>query len=293
MITDAKTRTNIISWPNGKGPAVLVTLNLDAGLFAKAYHPDVKIEGSSYERKGKTGLELRLERILGVLESCGVKCTAFVPGWTAERYPWAVRLLHERGHEVGSRAYAQENLALLSSRDQKDAIEKGAGIIKDVCGCFPKGFRAPWGEITTETLEIVHELGFLYSSSLNDEDVPYFNKLEPSGRLLLEIPVHWALCDLPYFIFDFFPPIPYGQSRISCFEKVLLNWKWEYDGACRCNSCYVLQLDPTTMGEPGNIFMLEELLEYMKRAGDPWFATCGEVYDFMMSCKEARTLSLR
>jgi peptidoglycan/xylan/chitin deacetylase (PgdA/CDA1 family) len=285
--------TTKISWPQDKGPAVLVTINLDAELFAKAYHPDVKLDESSYERMAQAGIDIGLDRILGVLEARGVKCTAFVPGWTAEKYPQAVRMLCQRGHEIGSRAYAQENLALLSLEEQKKAIGKGARIIEKICGFFPKGFRAPLGELTIETLEIVHDLGFSYSSSLNDDDVPYFNKLEPSGKSLLEIPVQWPLCDLPYFIFHFWPPIPFGQPRISCFEKVLANWKWEYDGSRLWNSCYVLQLDPTTMGDPGKIFMLEDLLDYIAHNGSPWFATCGEVCDFMASCGEARSVSMR
>jgi peptidoglycan/xylan/chitin deacetylase (PgdA/CDA1 family) len=288
-----ETEMNETRWPDGRGPGVLITVNLDAELYAKAYYPDVELEGSEYEVKAREGVETGLGRILDVLAAFEVKATAFVPGMVAEKYPDAVRLLVESGHEIGSRAYAQENLGVLSGDEQRKAIEKGKNAVANAAGIQPRGFRAPFGEITIETLEIVHELGFSYSSSLSDEDVPYFNKLEPTGKTLFEIPVFWSLCDLPYFIFNFWPPIPFGQPRISCFDKVLSNWKWEYDGALRDNSCYVLQIDPTTMGGPGRIFMLEDLLVYMSGKGTPWFATCGEAYDFLSGARAARTLSMR
>ncbi|GHS96765.1 polysaccharide deacetylase [Synergistales bacterium] len=278
---------NKTRWPDGKETAVLVTINLDAELYARAYYPDLKLEGSGYEEKARVGIEVGLPRVLDVLRDYGVKATAFVPGFVAEKYSSSVKDIADSGHEVGARGYAQENLALLSGEEQKKAIKSGQDAVTAACGVAPRGFRAPLGEITLETLEIVHDLGFSYSSSLSDEDTPYFNELKP-GKILCEIPVFWSLCDLPYFIFDFWPPIPFGQSRISCFDKVLSNWKWEYDGARRDGSCYVLQIDPTTMGDPGRIFMLEDLLYYISHNGKPWFTTCGSVYDFVNDDGRAR-----
>jgi peptidoglycan/xylan/chitin deacetylase (PgdA/CDA1 family) len=131
----------------------------------------------------------------------------------------------------------------------------------------------PEGEITEDTLKIVKDMGFIYSSSLSDDDVPYVR--EASG--LLELPIHWELFDLPYFVFTFDPPIPPGQSRCVEVDQVLKNWLYELEGARRFGTLMILQLDPLAAGEQGRIFMLERLLDEIRCAGDVWLATGREI----------------
>jgi peptidoglycan/xylan/chitin deacetylase (PgdA/CDA1 family) len=156
---------------------------------------------------------------------------------------------------------------------------RGSEAIKKVCGVTPRGFRAPAGELTLETLQMAKDLGFTYSSSLSDDDVPYEIELK-NGGTILEIPMQWALYDLPYFVFYFDPPIPSGQSRISLSDDVLTNWKWEYDGAYRYGGCYVLQLDPQAIGSQGRVYMLEQILDYINEKGSAWIATGADIHHY-------------
>jgi peptidoglycan/xylan/chitin deacetylase (PgdA/CDA1 family) len=238
--------------------------------------------GTPFEVMGRDGMETGLPRLLDVLNRYRVKATFFVPGKVAETYPEALCQVAERGHEIGCRGYENENLALLSSQEQREVLRKGRQAIEAVCEVPPAGFRAPAGELTMETLQIASDLGFTYSSSLSDDDVPYFNTLR-SGDQLLEIPVHAALYDLPYFIFHFDPPIPAGQARIAFGDDVLTNWKWEYDGYHQYGACYVLQLDPQIIGTQGRIYLLEKLLDYLLDKEDAWVTTGAEVYRFLRS----------
>ena len=119
-------------------------------------------------------------------------------------------------------------------------------------------------------------LGFSYSSSLSDDDVPYVR--ESCG--LLELPIHWELFDLPYFAFTFDPPIPPGQSRSARMDDVLKNWLYELEGARRFGTLFNLQLDPQAIGEQGRIFMLEELLTEIQKAEDVWVTTGEEIASF-------------
>lgn len=275
--------TNTVRWPGGSRNAVMVTVNLDAEYFGACLYPEAKIEGSDFESMGEFGVRGGLDRVLQTLEAFGVRATFFVPGRIAEKYPDAAVKIVQRGHEIATHGYAHENMALLAPEEQKRAIFNSINAIESICGVRPKGFRAPEGELTLETLKIVKELGLTYSSTLANDDRPYFNRLDDAGGTLLEIPIHWALFDLPYFAFHFWPPVPYGQDRIACFRKVLTNWEWEYDVFHEEGLCYVLQLDPTTMGDPGRIYMLEQLLAYIRGKGCAWFATGSEMYEYFSS----------
>ena len=60
-------------------------------------------------------------------------------------------------------------------------------------------------------------------------------------------------------------------------DDVLKNWLCELEGARRFGTLFNLQLDPQAIGEQGRIFMLEALLEELKKADDVWVATGGEI----------------
>lgn len=270
-------------WPNGANNAVLISVNLDAEYYVRLFDPDLKINDKMFEEMGKESIEIGLPRLLDVLNRYGIKATFFTPGAIAEKYSDALISIVEAGHEIGCHGYEHEHMGVLNPEKQYEVIQKGMKAIQDVCGKVPVGFRAPEGEITMDTLEAVKELGFGYSSSLHADDVPYYNNLN-KGKLL-EIPVHWSLYDLPYFAFNFSPPIPGGQSRVGCSDKVLNNWKWEYDGFHRYGSCYVLQLDPQCIGSQGKIYMLEEILDYIIEKGGAWFATGREIFEYYEGLK--------
>lgn len=264
-------------WPNRANNAVMISVNLDAEYYARLFDPDLNVDNQIFQDVGQESVELGLPRLLDVLNRYGIKATFFVPGAVAEKYSSAVHSIAEAGHEIGCHGYAHEHMGVLSAQEQYMAIQKSMKAIKDVIGQNPVGFRAPEGEITMDTLTAAKELGICYSSSLYNDDVPYYKDLGESK--LLEIPIQWALYDLPYFAFNFSPAIPSGQSRISCSDKVLNNWKWEYDGYHRYGSCYVLQLDPQCIGSQGKIYMLEEILDYIIQKGGAWFATGQEIFN--------------
>lgn len=158
-----------------------------------------------------------------------VKATFFVPGAVAVKFPEALRFIASAGHEIGCHGFEHEHMAMLSPEKQYDVMRKGKEAIIQVCGKEPVGFHVPEGEFSMDTLVAAKKLGFSYSSSLSTDDVPYYLNLGDGEGELYEIPIHWSLYDLPYFSFHFWPPLPNGQPRIACSDKVLNNWKWEYD----------------------------------------------------------------
>lgn len=265
--------------PEGKKNAVMVSVNLDAEYWGIFMYPDTEPEGSGFEEMAKFGMEEGLQRLLETFAKYQVKATFFVPGIVAKKYRDAIALIKSYGHEFGVHGYRHENFGLLSEEEQEEAMKKSVEAVEAISGQKPIGFRAPEGELTVKTFEIAKKYGIYYSSTLGNDDRPYEFTLG-GGDSILEIPFHWAMADTPYFDFHFWPQVPYGQDRISCFRKVLHNWKQEYDVFREEGLYYVLSLNPMTIADPGKIYILEELLEYIKKDSDVWFATGGEIYDF-------------
>lgn len=263
----------MIAWPEGKSWGLMVSVNLDAEFYGKIFYPDMDVDEGDVLRLGRSGMEYGLPRLLDTLDHYQVKATFFVLGEVAVRYPKEVKEIVKRGHEIGCHGDKHEILGRLSKEEQKDVLRKSLDKLKTVTDKPIFGFRMPEGEINEDTLEVVKELGFRYSSSLSDDDIPY--RHEKTG--LLELPIHWELFDLPYFTFAFDPPIPPGQSRSASMDQVLKNWEYECQGSKKWGTLAVLQLDPQTIGEQGRIFMLEKLLEQVQADPTAWIATGDEL----------------
>lgn len=247
-----------------------VTVNLDGEFFWLSRFPESAGKPKTLSM-GTYGLLRGVWRVLDALRAQKLKATFFVPGAIAQRYPDEIRRIAQEGHELACRGYALENLALLEPDKQRSAIHRAADMLENLCGKRPSGFRAPGGEVTAETMRIAAQDGFAYSSSLYGDDMPY--RTEYGG--LVEIPIKWQLSDLPYFAFNYSPAMPAGQGRIASYAKVLENWQYEFEGACRYGLSYILQLDPQTIGTPGRIGLLEEMLGRM--ASGAQVMTCLEL----------------
>lgn len=270
-------------WPEQKKCAAMITLNLNAELFWLQLDPSC-VNMPKTLSLGQYGMTRGIDRVLKVLKERGLTATFFTPGWVAEHYSDKLKEIAEQGHEIATLGYYHENMALLTEEEQERAIQKSISAIKKVCGIMPRGFRAPEGELTMETLRIAKRNGMYYSSNLCDDDRPYWNDLG-QGDSILEIPIHWVNYDLPYFAFNYRPAFPAGQGRIANYTGVLQNWKDEFTGCYEYGLCYVLQLDPAAIGAPGRIGLLEELLDYIAGFDGVWWSTGEEMYQY---CEEIR-----
>ncbi len=271
-----------VNWPEGKRCAVAVTVNLAAERFWLELDP-AAVNMPKTLSMGQYGMTRGIYRVLDALNAREIKATFFVPGQVAETYTEVVKLIARQGHELACHGDSYQNMALLSAEEQEREIQRGIAAIRRIAGVMPRGFRAPAGELTAETLRLAEKLGLNYSSDLSDDDRPYFMEREGLPGFL-QIPVHWAMYDLPYFAFNYHPAFPAGQGRIAGYEGVLANWEDELEGFYERGLCLTLQVDPQTIGNPGRIGLLEEFLDGAAARSGVWFPTCGELCDYFASC---------
>ncbi|MDR1732347.1 MAG: polysaccharide deacetylase [Synergistaceae bacterium] len=251
---------------------VAITFNLAGESFWLGQFPD-SVNKPKTLSMGTYGLLRGLDRVVDALKQRNLPATFFVPAAIAENWPDSIRRLADSGFEIACGGCRGENLATLPRDEQKELLARSRKILTNLCGSAPAGFRTFMGELTAETLTILAELGFQYSSSLFGDDIPYRHSVAP----LVEIPIKWQLFDFPYFAFNYHPAFPTGQGRIAGYAHTLENWKWEYDGAVRHGLSYIPQFDPQTIGTPGRIALMEELLDYTARGENSVYHTCREL----------------
>jgi peptidoglycan/xylan/chitin deacetylase (PgdA/CDA1 family) len=242
---------------------VFFSVNFDAEAYdLKSTSEDRLFGRFSY---GRYGVRAGLPRLLAMLERRGIRATVFTTASDATRHPDAMRAIRDAGHEIGCRGMDLAHLPLLKEKE-RDAIAKSRELIAGIVGKAPGGFRAPGGELSSQTLQHLAELGFTYDSSFQDDDHPYVFAL--SGKALAEIPTVHALDDsLPF-------------SARHTHARVVKIWREEFDALHR-EGCLV-PLTVHLRGDLGftraaRIAALEELLAYMASRPGVRFMTGAEL----------------
>ena len=108
-------------------------------------------------------------RVLDVVDRYSLKGTFFILGWVAERYPWIVKEIDRRGHEVACHSYCHRLVYNMTSEQFREDTRKAKAIIEGIIGKEISGYRAPSYSITKKSLwalKILAEEGFKYDSSI-------------------------------------------------------------------------------------------------------------------------------
>ena len=106
-------------------------------------------------------------KILEILEKYDIKATFFVVGINAKNYPEPLKLIAQKGHEIGNHTYSHR---YVKGKDA-DAIAKDLELCKntiyDICGATTVVFRAPGGlmdEISVSNSEVFEDYNIIYWS---------------------------------------------------------------------------------------------------------------------------------
>jgi polysaccharide deacetylase family protein (PEP-CTERM system associated) len=143
-----------------------------------------------------------VDRILGLLDECGVKGTFFVQGRVAETFPGLVEGLVRQGHEVACHGYSHRPLFGMNTRQLRDELERAKHTVEDAAGVQVTAFRAQDFSIRTGNLwalEALADVGFAIDSSIFPMRTPRYGianwELGPqriqlrSDVSILEVPV--------------------------------------------------------------------------------------------------------
>jgi peptidoglycan/xylan/chitin deacetylase (PgdA/CDA1 family) len=133
-------------------------------------------------------------RIMEICDRAGVRATIDTNGLAVQRWPDAVKALHDTGHEIAGHGTTNDIVMTdLSPEQQREEIRACSRIVKEVTGAQPVGWVGPGGHHTPETLGILAEEGYTWCGDQSDDDLPYVVKA--AGRPITIIPKHWYFND--------------------------------------------------------------------------------------------------
>jgi len=218
-------------------------------------------------------------RILRLLAARGIKATFFVPGHTLETYPRQSAAIASHGHEIALHGYAHELNASLSRDEEEETLTRSISLIEDLTGAHPRGYRAPSGDVTDQTLELLIEHGVAYDSSLMGHDYrPYrarrVSEFPPDGpprwgaeTELIELPWSWTMDDYVYLEFVTFRRMlmPGLRSPVEMFEAWTgdVAWMTREVTAGVCTAVF----HPQVIGRGARLLALENWIDGVAELG--------------------------
>ena len=243
-------------------------------------------------QRGMFAGEVGIPRLLRLFQRYGLRTSWFIPGHSIETFPDPVAQVVAAGHEVGAHGYSHENPIAMNPDQEEAVLVRSVELIEAVSGRRPRGYVAPWWEMSEVTAALLLRHGFSYDNSQGYRDfVPFYARvgdrwtkvdygqeaaawMRPLQRGqaidLVEIAANWYLDDLPPMMFVKQAPNSYGFTNPRDIEAL---WRDQFDWVYRemDYAIFPLTIHPDVSGRPQVLLMLERLIEYISgHAGVRW-----------------------
>lgn len=264
------------AWPGGYRAAACFTFDLDAESPILFDHPEASgwLDVMSHQAYGpRTGVP----RLLRLLDRTGVRATFFIPGYSAERWPAAVRSVRDAGHEIAHHGYLHEGARSAPDAETEERrLVRGLEALDAVAGVRPIGYRGPNWELSYATPGLLVKHGFRYDTGMMDADHPYRLAVspEPGAASIVELPAHWSLDDWePY---NYLPGIT-GSGVIANPADVIARWTLELEALVDEGGLFMLTNHPFVSGRASRAAGLGRLIERAQEIDGLWIATAADI----------------
>ncbi len=270
-----------IEWPDQKKLCVTFNIALEAfnreGSFKKDSRIEVNLHSISHANYGgNTGIW----RLMEIMRRYNVRSTILLNGLAAQRWPNAVKALHEEGHEIAGHGMSNEiHMTALTPTQQREEVRKVADLIESVSGERPTGWMGPGGGMhTLETLGIIASEGYIWSGDQCDDDPPYVVSSE--GGPIVIIPKLWFYNDKNVWNMG-------ATSMRTAFEQFKEGFDFALQEALRGRPG---RIDATVHAEySGRQYLApayEKMISYVcSFKDDVWIATCEEMARHTLNVK--------
>jgi len=96
-------------------------------------------------------------KVLDILKENGVKGTFFLVGPQVSKYPDTAKRILDEGHSIGNHSWSHKDFKKMTLKQIASEIDRTQQEIADATGYTPHLMRAPYGNISTSLLEVLHE----------------------------------------------------------------------------------------------------------------------------------------
>ncbi len=277
-----------LRWPNGARLALIVTINLEYWDLLKdtdqpyyAGGPPVipdPMPGNvpdfpNYSWR-EYGQRVGVWRMIDTFDQAGVAASCTMNAKMGLERRAVIDAVNERGWELVAHNYEQGDLLTNYHFDrpaEKSLIEQALDVYQQVVGRPARGWLSSSLRSTTQTADILAELGLGFICDYMNDDQPYM--IKTSAGDIVCTPYSVEINDFTFFHRR-------GMSTSAVLELLKEQFDQLYLEGESSGRLMNVGLHPHVAGHPYRIRALREFLEYAKGFDGVWWASREEIADW-------------
>lgn len=201
-------------------------------------------------------------RLLDLFDMEGVKATFFLNGKTVENNPNAAKEIVEKGHEIAFQTYIHEYPVMFEKEQERKTIREAVAAFRRVLGVKPLGYLSPGVRPTPNTLELIADEGFVWSSDSVNDDLPY--AVTVNNKTVIMVPKDWHPNDYTTYDVDARAPRELLGLLVDAFDYL-------YEEGARSPKLLSVSIHPYLSGRPYRAKVLREFIRHAKSHSRVWF----------------------
>lgn len=274
MLTDRPA----VQWPGGKRLALWVNVALQyfplnqqgkpfppTGGMTTAY-PDLR-----HYTLREYGNRVGVYRFLRAFDRLGIRPTFAVSARLAERYPYLLRRIVERGDEIACHGWHMDapHFGGMDPAAEEALVERSLGTLRALSGRPVEGWLSPSKSQSANTPDLLAKHGVRYMCDWVNDDMPY--EFRTANGPITAMPLSTELEDAFIIHGNMHSEAEYAQQVKDAFDFLYA------EAAEQGGRILALSLHPWVLGQPHRIGRLEEVLEHVTRHDGVWCAPAGEI----------------
>lgn len=267
-----------INWPQGKGVAFWVNVGLQffplnqkgipfkvPGGMTKPY-PDLR----HYSLRDY-GNRVGIYRFLKTFDKYDIKPTFAVNTKLAERTPYLLNKIKDRGDEMICHGYHMDTLHYGGQDPDEEAelIKRALDSLRELSGQSINGWLSPAKSESATTPDLLAAHGISYFCDWVNDEMPYPFRT-PQGHLTA-MPLSTELEDYHIILHNQHSAESWAEQVCDACDFLIKESSTEGGRILSIN------IHPWVLGQPHRIAQLEKVLEYVTSKSEVWPAYAGEI----------------
>lgn len=267
-----------VVWPNGKGVAVWVCIDLEwfpitpeDKPFRAPGHMQTAYPDYRHYTSREYGTRVGFYRLLDALAKANVVASVAVNGAIAERYPQIIADIVAAGHEIIAHSTDMNGTIAtgLDEADERALIQQSLDALEKASGARPRGWLSIARSQSWNTVRLLKEAGLDYCCDWVNDELPWrFN----NG--LINLPLNHELSDRQIVTVQQHSAESYAQQMTDAYDW--LSREARQSGGGRL---LPLNVTPYILGLPYRIEAFEGLIADLAARPDAWFARGDQIID--------------
>jgi peptidoglycan/xylan/chitin deacetylase (PgdA/CDA1 family) len=261
-----------LKWPNGAHVAVWVCPNIEVfALNEPVPSASGKVPDVPAWSLRDYGARVGIFRIMEVLSKRGIRASASLNSEVCDAYPQIIEDAVKWGWEfLGHGQSNSRRLSDIPPETERQVIHDALARVAKATGRRPRGWLGSGMMETWNSLEYFLDEGIEYVCDWNNDDQPYL--MDIGGRRLVALPYSMEINDLPAMFRQ-------NRSTEEFEARVHRQFDTLYREGSESGRVMAIAIHPYVTGFPHRIWVLESVLDYIRKHDAVWFATAEEIVD--------------